>query len=423
MKNGMFHTSKRMSKFALILSILISLFSVSCQQSNTASDDISLAVDSVPEPALLYGLPVDSFLIETYSVRRNDFLGSILNRAGLSAVATAAAAEAINSVYDVRFIQRGANYTLFFACPNDSTRRLAYFVYDIDQTSYVICNVDHPASAKVCKREIKQVEKICTGTIESSLWVAAREAGMAPTIVLDLSDIYAWTIDFFDIEKGDQFAVLYDENYVDSTSIGTGIVRAARFDHQGESLYAFRYEKGDSLIGYYDLQGNSLRRAFLKAPLKYSRISSRFSNSRRHPILKIRRPHHGVDYAAPSGTPVMSIGDGKVIAKGWDSKGGGNYVKIRHNSVYTTVYMHLRGFAKGITQGSAVRQGEVIGYVGKSGMATGPHLDFRVYKNGKAIDPLKMDAPHVEPVPNDDIQDFINTSDSLKTILDNLPRQ
>jgi len=250
------------------------------------------------------------------------------------------------------------------------------------------------------------------------LWNATAEQGLNPSIALDLSDIYAWTIDFFGIEKGDKFKVLYTEQFVDTVSIGIGEIKAAFFEHSGHKYYAFKYEQ-DSTFSYFDLEGNSLRKAFLKAPLKYSRISSRFSNGRYHPVLKIRRPHHGIDYAAPSGTPIMSIGDGKVIAKGWDSKGGGNYIKIRHNSVYTTVYMHMRGFARGITNGSIVRQGDVIGYVGATGLATGPHLDFRVYMNGKPIDPLRMEAPSAEPIDNDSFDEYMQYSDSIRSIIDN----
>ncbi len=174
----------------------------------------------------------------------------------------------------------------------------------------------------------------------------------------------------------------------------------------------------DSTRDFFDDQGKSLRKAFLKAPLRYSRISSRFSNSRYHPILKIRRPHHGVDYAAPTGTPVHAIGDGLVISKGYNG-GGGNAVKIKHNGVYTTSYMHLHGYARGLHRGSYVKQGEVIGYVGSTGLATGPHLDFRVYKNGMAIDPLKMEAPPVEPVKEDNMTAFTEVKNQVIYMLGN----
>jgi len=231
-------------------------------------------------------------------------------------------------------------------------------------------------------------------------------------LALELSDIFAWTIDFFAIQKGDRFRVIYDEQFVDSTSIGIGEIYAVQFDHYSEPNYAFRFLQDDR-YDYFDEKGTSLRKAFLKAPLKFSRISSRFSSGRMHPVLRIRRPHHGVDYAAPKGTPVMSIGDGTVVAKAYQKGGGGNYLKIKHNSVYTTTYMHLSGYAKGIASGSRVKQGQVIGYVGATGLATGPHLDFRVAKNGSLVDPLKVKAPPVEPVKEENMARYNQVKDSL----------
>jgi murein DD-endopeptidase MepM/ murein hydrolase activator NlpD len=216
-----------------------------------------------------------------------------------------------------------------------------------------------------------------------------------PVLANELSEIYAWSIDFFGLQPADSFSVIYDELYVDSVSIGLGRIHAAYFRSSGTDFYAIPFVQ-DSVESYYDLEGNSLRKAFLKAPLRFSRISSRYSHSRVHPVLKIRRPHHGVDYAAPTGTPVQAIGDGKIIeAKRGYNNGGGNYIKIRHNSIYTTAYLHLSGFAPGIATGTYVRQGDVIGYVGSTGLATGPHLDFRFYKNGSPVDPLKVEAPRL----------------------------
>jgi murein DD-endopeptidase MepM/ murein hydrolase activator NlpD len=208
--------------------------------------------------------------------------------------------------------------------------------------------------------------------------------------------MYAWTVDFFGLQPGDHFTVVYDELYVDTLSVGLGRIHAASFNHVGKELLAIPYMQ-DSVETYFDAEGNSLRRAFLKAPLRFSRISSRFSGSRLHPILKIRRPHYGVDYAAPVGTPVYAIGDGRVIMAGYQS-GAGRIVKVRHNGVYTSTYMHLNGFGKGIAAGKYVMQGELLGYVGSSGLSTGPHLDFRVTRNGSPIDPLKMESPPVDPI-------------------------
>lgn len=367
------------------------------------------------EPECLYGIPIDSFDIENHTVGRNDVLSAILARAGVPAQAAIAANNAAKDVFDFRTIRRGNSYTLFFS--PDTLHQLRHFVYSIDARHYVTCTFGDTITVSQHQHNVRKVRREAAATISTSLWNATTDAGLSPALALELSDIFAWTVDFFGIEKGDYFKVIFTENYIDSTAIGIDNIEAALFVSHGRPFYAFRFTN-DSTESYFDLEGNSLRKAFLKAPLKFSRISSRFSHGRMHPVLKIRRPHHGVDYAAPSGTPVYTIGDGRVIAKGWDKKGGGNYVKIKHNSVYTSVYMHLRGFAKGIATGSNVKQGDLIGTVGATGLATGPHLDFRVYMNNKPIDPLKMEAPPVEPVSNDNIQTFINYSDSVRTVLD-----
>lgn len=216
-------------------------------------------------------------------------------------------------------------------------------------------------------------------------------------MAINIADVFAWQIDFYDVKEGDSFRVLYDIAYIDdTTALNISGIQGAIFTHQGKDFVAIPFTQ-DSVSEYFDQDGNSLRKAFLKAPLDIFRITSRFTNARFHPILKRYRAHHGVDYAAPVGTPVKSIGAGTIIAKGYQN-GGGNFLKVKHNSVYTTTYMHLSKFAKGIQVGSHVQQGEVIAYVGSTGLSTGPHLDFRVHKNGQPINPLNMEAPPSLPV-------------------------
>jgi len=261
------------------------------------------------------------------------------------------------------------------------------------------------------EKEVTIVEHEVAGSINSSLWMTMKDNNLDPMIAIELSEIYAWNIDFFGIQKGDLFKVIYNQHYVDTQYIGLGQIHGAYFYHAGKEFYAIPFEQ-DSVRTFFDQDGNSLRRAFLKAPLRYSRISSGYSWSRMHPILKIRRPHLGVDYAAPYGTPVHAIGDGRIIEKAY-KKNSGYMVRIRHNSVYTTAYMHLSGYGKGIRTGEYVKQGDVIGYVGSTGLSTGPHLDFRFYKNGSAVDPLKVEAPPVEPVREENVARF----DSIKIIV------
>jgi murein DD-endopeptidase MepM/ murein hydrolase activator NlpD len=243
-----------------------------------------------------------------------------------------------------------------------------------------------------------------------------KESNISPLLAVELSDIYAWTIDFFAIQKGDRFTVIYDEDFVAGESIGLRKIYSASFTQNGTTFYAIRFtqEEGDS---FFDEKGNSLRKAFLKAPLKFSRISSRFSENRMHPVLRIVRPHHGVDYAAATGTPVYSIGDGTVLQKSYQPAGGGNFVKIKHNSVYTTSYMHLSKFAAGLKAGQRVRQGQVIGYVGQTGLASGPHLDFRVFIGGTPVDPLTIKSEPAEPVKPTNLGKFKTLRDSVLQLL------
>lgn len=365
----------------------------------------------VPLPELLYDLPKDSFLIEEYAVGRNQNLSDILSRAGMEYARIHQVVQVTNPVFDVRRIRVGQPYTLFFT--PDSLHELRHLVYAIDAREYLVCSFGDSLSASRKQKEVTLVERTAAAPIESSLWNAIAGQGLTPALAIELSEIFAWTVDFFGIEKGDYFKVIYTESLIDSVSVGIEQITAAAFYHRGKKYYAFRFEENGAW-DYFDEKGNSLRKAFLKAPLKFSRISSRFSGGRLHPVLKIRRPHHGVDYAAPAGTPVYAIGDGRIVHKGWDAKGGGNYLKIKHNSVYTTVYMHLQGFAKGIAQGTQVRQGELIGFVGSTGLSTGPHLDFRVFRNDKPIDPLKMEAPSAEPVQAQYREAFLHRADSLQ---------
>ena len=372
-----------------------------------------------PTPETLYGIEKDSFSIERGEVQYAENLASILSSHGVDYPIIHNLAEASREIFDVRRIKSGNPYTIFYKEEKDSIQVPRWFVYEIDPVEFLVMSLKGDTVIYRDQKEVTTQRKTATGKIETSLWNTINEQDLSPNLALELSEIFAWTVDFFGIEKGDYFTVIYDKDYVDSTAIGIGPIHAAYFNHRKEPFYAFRYEQ-DSVMSFFDEEGASLRKAFLKAPLKFSRISSRFSNSRMHPVLKIRRPHHGVDYAARTGTPVYALGDGRITHRRWDSKGGGNYIKIRHNSVYTTVYMHLSGFARGIRKGKFVSQGDLIGYVGQTGLATGPHLDFRIYKNNHPIDPLKVEAPPVDPIDEEKLPKYLEFIDPWKEKLDSL---
>lgn len=340
-----------------------------------------------------YGLAIDSFRVDTGYVREGETLGGILRKCGATREQLTHILSLDREQFDVRTIRAGKRY---LACYQPDSV-LLYWIYQPDIKTAKVLHLTDSLHVEHHEKPVEIRARYAEATIESSLWNAMITNGLPADLALELSEIYAWTIDFFGLQKDDSIRVYYEEQYVDSTRIGIGHIYAAHFYHGKRWQDAYWFENED-IRGYFDGDGNSLRKAFLKAPLNYKRISSHFSYARKHPVLKIVRPHTGVDYAAPTGTPVVSIGDGVVIEKGYKG-GGGHTVKIRHNSTYTSAYLHLSKYGKDLRVGSHVSQGQVIGYVGSSGTATGPHLDFRIWKNGCPIDPLKMESPPVEPVP------------------------
>ena len=368
------------------------------------------------ESHFLYGIDTSGYLIETGRIRRNQFLSDILNSYGITYTDLNILLSNSKETLDVREIKAGNSYTLFIR--NDTLQKVDYFIYKDNPVISYIFDFTDSLHIKRIENEIRSEIRYSSGTIESSLWNSMIDSKLNPVLAVELSEIYAWTIDFFGLQKGDRYKTIYEEEYIDTISVGVRKIYAAWFEHSGNQFYAIPLLQ-DGVESYYDLDGNSLRKAFLKAPLRFSRISSRFSNSRMHPVLRIRRPHHGVDYAAPVGTPVHAIGDGRVTRASYD-KANGRIVKITHNSVYSTAYLHLSSFGTGIKPGKYVKQGDIIGYVGSSGLSTGPHLDFRFYKNGYAIDPLKVEAPPVEPVSDDNREKFEKISTVIKLLLDSI---
>lgn len=380
---------------------------------NDQSSSVTVPAEEVPATDR-YGIDTTSYRLVKGIVRYNQFLSEIVEDYGVDYSMILEMRKNSGDVFDIRKIKAGNKYTLYVN--NDSTGKLDYMVYEDNLKTHYIFDFSHNPTIRETSRPSTLKLKYSSGTIETSLWDAMINNDMHPLLAIELSEMYAWTIDFFGLQKGDSFKVIYEEEYIDTLSIGVYRIIAALFNHAGNEFYAIPLIQ-DNEESYYDLNGESLRKAFLKAPLRYSRISSRYSNSRMHPILRIRRPHHGVDYAAPTGTPVHAVGDGKVIMRSY-YRGAGRIVKIKHNSVYTTAYMHLSRFGKGIHVGKYVHQGDIIGYVGSTGLSTGPHLDFRFYRNGYAVDPLKVKAPPVEPVSEENKEKFTKISSVIVQLLD-----
>jgi len=389
---------KKIRHIPFLFAVLL-IIAFSCKNPISFSPESSIPVmDSiiapVKSPVFMYGIPSDSFDLVSGNIKRNGFLSEILLKRGVTMQDIDQLVRNSKSVFDVRSIRSGNNYIMF--CDRDTLARARYLVYEHDPTTCYVFSFRDSLNITPFRKEIKSEIKYASGTIETSLWDAMINGGLHPSLAAELSEVFAWTVDFFGLQKGDNFKVIYEELSIDGESLGSGRIYGAQFNRSGTSIAAIPFVQGET-ESFFDSEGNSLRKAFLKAPLKFSRISSHFSGARMHPVLRIVRPHYGVDYAAPVGTPVHSIGDGRVISATHEG-GAGRMVKIKHNSVYTTAYLHLSRFGAGISAGKFVKQGDVIGYVGSSGLSTGPHLDFRFYKNGSPVNPLKVEAPPVEPV-------------------------
>ncbi len=396
----------RILLLAVVFSAAVFMYACKNHPSSTAAAEPVAPLefqiqDTIVPVKDIYGLPVDLYHVEEGKVRRKQTLSDLMLPLGLSMQEIYRISRLHDSLINERKI-KPANRYLYYS-PADSVKGTSpyaknIFVYEKDLLNFVVINIQSDSIwAWNGQKPVETRIQFASGTIETSLWESIQAADANPMLAVELSEIFAWTIDFFGIQKGDRYKVIYKESYVDSTSLGINKIMGAWIYHNNNEFWGIPFVQ-DSVRSFFDEKGNSLRKAFLKAPLRFSRISSGFSNSRFHPVLKIRRPHHGVDYAAASGTPVHTVGDGVITRVGYQKNGGGNYVTIKHNSVYSTTYMHLRGFGKGVKQGVYVKQGDVIGYVGSTGLATGPHLDFRFYKNGSAVNPLKVEAPPVEPI-------------------------
>ena len=382
-----------------IAPILILLFIVGISCKNTpkqCEEEVdSVWIDSL-QRVYQYGICIDTLDLKEYKMKNGDNPAAIFSNLGFSALMADSISRSSKEVLDPTKLQAGMHYYTFSM--QDSTAQIRYIAFAKSKTDYAVIDfTGDTISAYEFNKPITLTRQYVEGTINSSLWNVLQSKGVNPLLAINIADVFAWQIDFYDVKEGDSFRVLYDIAYIDdTTALNISGIQGAIFTHQGKDFVAIPFTQ-DSVFEYFDQDGNSLRKAFLKAPLDIFRITSRFTNARFHPILKRYRAHHGVDYAAPVGTPVKSIGAGTVIAKGYQN-GGGNFLKVKHNSVYTTTYMHLSKFAKGIQVGSHVQQGEVIAYVGSTGLSTGPHLAFRVHKNGQPINPLNMAAPPAVPV-------------------------
>lgn len=363
-----------------------------------------------PEPEKTVEAPLR---IEKHKVNRGDTLYGIFRGFDLPDEQILEISRTRVEGIDPSRLVAGKDYQLFL-----KEDRIVEYRYEPDEDRMVRVLFEEEGPAILVEPIPYRKESVTiTGTIQDSLFTAVDSIGEKPSLALDLADIFAWQVDFFrDLRKDDSFVVVVDKYFREGDFVRYGPIQAARFVNSGKTFNAFRFKTGNGREDYFDETGASLRKQFLKVPLRFQRISSGYSSRRLHPVTGKVTPHYGVDYAAPTGTPIMAIGDGKVVVKKYDSNNG-RWLKIRHNSVYSSAYCHLHSFAKGIKVGSTVRQGQVIAYVGMTGRATGPHLHFAMYKHGKYVNPRTIKVPQATSVPGSQKETFMATVEALSPLL------
>ena len=355
--------------------------------------DSVLTANVVPKE--LFGLSVNSYVVEDYEIKRNENLSVILDRFGIDPVTVSELVKRSKSVFNARNIVAGKPYTVFTS--KSIPGKTEYFVYQPNALEYVVYDLRDTVKIYKGKKDVVTTTETIGGTIKNSLYEALQESGGDADMAAQLSNIFGGVINFYAIQEGDWFKIQYENQSVDDEVIGTGKISSAIFSHRGKEYQAHYFQTDPEKEGeYYDAEGVSLRRSFLRAPLKYSRISSRFTKRRLHPVQKVWKAHLGTDYAAPRGTPIIATGDGVVVESG-SSRGNGNYVKIKHNRTYATQYLHMS--RRAVKRGQRIRQGQVIGYVGSTGLATGPHVCYRFWKNGVQVDPLRQNIKMSTPIP------------------------
>ncbi len=368
----------------------------------------------IVEPTLMYGMVIDSLHLTEDVVKRNQRFTDLLADYYVAPDVFQQLHFVPRNIFDFRKIAINKKYTLL--SHRDSLKTAKALIYEPNPIDFIIFHLEDTLLIEICKREVVTVEKKITGVVQSSLSETIENLGITHELTNRFVDIFAWQVDFQRLQKGDKFKLIYEENLVDGKPIGIGKINGVYFEHFNNGYYAFPYDQGDGL-DYFDEQGNSLRKALLKYPIEFTRISSRYSRSRFHPVRKVFRAHLGTDFAASTGTPIRSVGDGIILEARYTSNNG-NYVKVRHNATYTTQYLHMSKIAAGIKSGTRVRQGQTIGYVGSTGLANGSHLCYRFWKNGVQVDALRVELPPSKPIAEESMNSFLETAKQIEERLD-----
>ena len=399
---------------------LIITFCFSCGSKSEKTKTTTVEIKKIEkESHLLFGYNLDNYKVIKRKIRTGETFGNILDQHHVWTPRIYQIANTIKPKFNVRKLRTSKNYTILAS--KDSLQTAKVFIYQKDLVNYSIVDFRDSIYTKTIKKKVTTVLKKTSGVITSSLSQSLDAKHVNPVLANDMSEIYAWTINFFKLQKNDKFKVIYEQKYINDTiPVGIGKIKAAYFEHVGKPFYAFSYVP-DSITGiseYFDDNAKNLRRTFLKAPLKFSRISSRYNLKRRIAFYGKVKPHLGTDFAAPIGSPIMATANGKVIASRYKG-GNGNYVKIKHNATYSTQYLHMK--KRKVKKGDIVKQGDIIGWVGVTGNTSGPHVCYRFWKNGKQVDPLKQKLPAAKPMKKEIQQKYLTYIAPIKMELDALP--
>ena len=405
-------------KFLWGIFAIISIFGLGTFMSSQSRSEGYKDLDGfhIYEPTVKYGFTVDTSTIYEGIIQNNEFLADLLLPHHVDYVTIDKIAKQSKDIFSVTQLRADKPYMII---NNDTATMADYFIYEPSVYRYVIYDIKHPEKTKIVERPITVKQREASGVIESSLWNAMVSNGLSFDLTARMEDALAWSIDFYHVQTGDKFKLIYDEEFIDGQSVGIGKLYAAYYKNYDNEYYAIRH-KTKKHDGYFDLEGRSMKKAFLKSPVKFARISSRFNRHRYHPVLHRVKAHLGTDFAAPTGTPIMSVADGVVVRRG-RTRGNGNFIKVKHDKMYQTQYLHMSRFQKGVNIGTHVKQGQIIGYVGSTGLATGPHVCYRFWKNGRQVDPRREKLPPPEPMAAEELPKYEVLRDSVKTRLDKIP--
>jgi murein DD-endopeptidase MepM/ murein hydrolase activator NlpD len=402
---------------ALAVGLLAATLQLTQNRQAAALGFAQITLDALPvvPQNMRWGFALDEFQVTETELRSGDVLGELLIKQGLTYPQVNQIVEHCKGKFNINSMRVGRKLNFL-----SQGQMAKYLVYEPSPYEYAVFELQAPFSVNIVKRDVKTEIIAASGVLETSFWQALTDNGLSDELADGMIDVLASSVDFYHQKQGDRFKVVFEQHYVEGQPAGTGKILAAVYEREGKESHAFNFEKPGEKTNYYDFDGRPARKAFLKSPVKFSRISSRYNLKRLHPILGYAKAHFGTDYAAPHGTPIQAVAEGTVLEA--TRKGGnGNYVRLRHDGTYQTQYLHMSGFAKGIRPGTRVAQGQTIGYVGSTGLATGPHVCFRFWKNGKQVDHLRLNLPQPEPIKGPLLEEYKTARDSLLKLLNAVP--